>query len=392
MIDGVYLDGIASGIKLSGKRDLGYIFVPDACASACVVTQNVCRAAPVLITERYRHLGKFKAIFFNSGNANMLTGSAGFKTAEQMQHIAADSLGLTLEEVAIASTGKISEPLSLDKIQAGAVRLFQPPHAQDSDACMAAMLTTDLVTKSTHQTAIINGQTVEVAGMAKGSGMIEPNMATMFAFLVTNVAIESELLQEIFSRAVADTFNMISVDSDTSTNDTALMISRPACTIDWADPIQSDLYYKLVYQACRDLALQIVRDGEGMTKLMHVTVRQAPDVAVAQHIVKAIINSPLVKTAVHGGDPNWGRIIAAAGKAPGASACVHVERIALSIAGTCVFQAGEPVAFDTPTLRQHLQASDTVPIELTLGCGSVVVEGWGTDLSKTYIDINVAYT
>jgi glutamate N-acetyltransferase/amino-acid N-acetyltransferase len=249
-----------------------------------------------------------------------------------------------------------------------------------------------LVTKSNHQTAIINGQRVEVAGMAKGSGMIEPNMATMFAFLVTNVAIEPDLLQAIFSRAVADTFNMISVDSDTSTNDTALIISRPVCTIDWADPIQSDLYYKLVYQACRDLAIQIVRDGEGMTKLMHVTVRQAPDVTVAQHIVKAIINSPLVKTAVHGGDPNWGRIIAAAGKAPGASACVNVERIALSIAGTCVFQAGEPVAFDTPTLRQHLQASDTVAIELMLGCGSVVVEGWGTDLSKTYIDINVAYT
>ena len=127
--------------------------------------------------------------------------------------------------MAIASTGKISEPLSLDKIQAGAVRLFQSPHAQDSNACMAAMLTTDLVTKSNHQTAIINGQRVEVAGMAKGSGMIEPNMATMFAFLVTNVAIEPDRLQAIFSRAVADTFNMISVDSDTSTNDTALIIS-----------------------------------------------------------------------------------------------------------------------------------------------------------------------
>ena len=169
------------------------------------------------------------------------------------------------------------------------------------------------------------------------------------------------------------------------------MISRPVCTIDCADPIQSDLYYKLVYQACWDLAIQIVRDGEGMTKLIHVTVRQAPDVTVAQHIVKAIINSPLVKTAVHGGDPNWGRIIAAAGKAPGAAARVSVERMALSIAGTCVFQAGEPAGFDGTALRQHLQASDTVPIELTLGCGSVVVEGWGTDLSKTYIDINVAY-
>lgn len=392
MIEGVYLDGIASGIKANGKKDLGYIFVPDACASACVLTQNACCAAPVLITDKYRRLGKFKAVFFNSGNANMLTGAAGFEAAEQMQQVAAGSLGLALEAVAIASTGKIGESLDLDTVKAGGSRLFQSLETQDVEACMDAMLTTDLVTKSTYQSATINGQKVEVAGMAKGSGMIEPNMATMLAFLVTNVDIKSDALQQIFSQAVSDTFNMISVDSDTSTNDTALIISHPACTINWHDPSQSDQYYQLVYQACRDLAIQIVRDGEGMTKLMHVTVRQASDSDTAQGIVKAIINSPLVKTAIHGGDPNWGRIIAAAGQAPGASACVSVEHMKLAIGGVCVFQAGEPTAFDTHALRQHLQASDTVAIDLALGCGAVDVEGWGTDLSKTYIDINVAYT
>ncbi|MDG2265029.1 MAG: bifunctional glutamate N-acetyltransferase/amino-acid acetyltransferase ArgJ [Candidatus Marinamargulisbacteria bacterium] len=392
MIEGVYLDGIASGIKSNGKKDLGYIFVPDACASACVLTQNACRAAPVLITEKYKKLGRFKAVFFNSGNANMLTGSTGFETAQKMQQVAAESLGLSLEAVAIASTGKIGELLDLDTVNAGAFRLFQSLETQDFEACMTAMLTTDLLNKSTYQSATINGQKIEVAGMAKGSGMIEPNMATMLAFLVTNVAIEPEMLQQIFSQAVSDTFNMISVDSDTSTNDTALIISRPARTINWDDADQFKRYYNVVYQACRDLAIQIVRDGEGMTKLMHVTVRQAPNAALGQQIVKSIINSPLVKTALHGGDPNWGRIIAAAGKAPGASAGVRVDCIELRIANTLVFQSGEPIAINTPVLRKELQESDTVAIDLALGCGTVDVEGWGTDLSKTYIDINVAYT
>ncbi|MBD97524.1 bifunctional ornithine acetyltransferase/N-acetylglutamate synthase [bacterium] len=392
MIEGVYLDGIASGIKSNGKKDLGYIFVPDACASACVLTQNACRAAPVLITEKHKKLGRFKAVFFNSGNANMLTGSTGFETAQKMQQVAAESLGLSLEAVAIASTGKIGELLDLDTVNAGAFRLFQSLETQDFEACMTAMLTTDLLNKSTYQSATINGQKIEVAGMAKGSGMIEPNMATMLAFLVTNVAIEPEMLQQIFSQAVSDTFNMISVDSDTSTNDTALIISRPARTINWDDADQFKRYYNVVYQACRDLAIQIVRDGEGMTKLMHVTVRQAPNAALGQQIVKSIINSPLVKTALHGGDPNWGRIIAAAGKAPGASAGVRVDCIELRIANTLVFQSGEPIAINTPVLRKELQESDTVAIDLALGCGTVDVEGWGTDLSKTYIDINVAYT
>ena len=220
--------------------------------------------------------------------------------------------------------------------------------------------------------------------------MIAPNMATMLGFLATNVAISSQQLQPIFTDVVADTFNMISVDSDMSTNDMCLIFSRPQYQISLADKSQLNAFKELLREACQDLALQIVSDGEGATKRIDVTVSEAASYQQAKQIAKSIINSPLVKTAIHGCDPNWGRILAAAGMPDGIK--LNQKKVTLTLAGEPLIQNGVLCDFDRDQLRQTMTQLSVIPIQLSLALGHAQATAWGCDLSKAYIDINVAYS
>ena len=387
-ITGVYGSAVAAGIKAEGL-DLSYISVPDAVASAGVYTKNAFAAPCVLHNQKVFADRTVKAIVVNSGNANAVTGLEGKKNVARTAEMAAEFLTLSPEEIAIASTGIIGEQLPMEKMETGLKALLSNPTAKDGTLVAEGILTTDTCTKSCFYEKNLNGKVLQVAGVAKGSGMIAPNMATMLSFLVTNVAVSSELLQQELTEAVDSSFNMISVDSDTSTSDMVLCLASGDVSIDdTARGEELQAFIDLLQEACRDLALQIVADGEGSQRIIEVNVLEARSKADAKAIAKSVIDSPLVKTAVHGADPNWGRILMAVGKVE--DVLVEPEKVAVTFQGVAVLEAGAPVAFDRPALAKQM-AAPRVVIDIRLGLGEGESSAWGCELTKGYIDINTCY-
>lgn len=384
----VFAGGIATQIKSNGKRDLAYLFVPHAVGSAAVFTRSAFIAPPLIVTRNALRHGTLKALVVNSGCANAATGKPGLKDAQETATIAARLLGIKANEVAVASTGIIGKRLPMEKIRGGLQTLLASPYQRDGDAAAKAIMTTDLTQKETFVTGTVAGQRVTVAGFAKGSGMIAPNMATMLGFLVTDASVDSKTLTQCLRSAVDNSFNMTSVDTDTSTNDMVLAFS----TGERGKAVRSQRakteFLALLTKACQSLAKQIAADGEGATKLIEVRVRGARNEREARLVAKQIINSPLVKTAIHGADPNWGRVLAAAGKDP--SLKVDPTKVDLNFAGTSVMRRGAIVAHD----RQHIRAlmsGKEVVVALNLNLGKGSATAWGCDLTHGYVDINVSY-
>lgn len=386
-VDGVYASAIAAGIK-PGRKDLSYIYVPDAQASAGVFTKNAFAAACVAYSRECLERGPIKAVVINAGNANAATGELGLRNAQETAEIGAQLLGLSPYQVAVASTGIIGKQLPMDLMRAGLQSLLANPRQQDGRAVAEAIMTTDLVPKEAFRQISIDGGTVTLAGIAKGSGMIAPNMATMLGFVVSDVAISQEHLQPLFRRAISRSFNMISVDTDTSTNDMVLHITNGKSGVPLSSPEALEAYERALTDICIDLAKQIARDGEGATKLISAHVTGAHTEDEAQRIALSIINSPLVKTAIHGADPNWGRVAMAIGK----TADVHLQPdlVCISFAGFEVFRRGAPLAFDREAVRAGLSSAEVL-IAVDLGLGTGCAYAWGCDLTKGYIDINVDY-
>jgi glutamate N-acetyltransferase/amino-acid N-acetyltransferase len=388
-VAGVYASGIAAGIKANGKRDLAFVFVPQACGSAGVFTQSAFAAPPVQLSRQILRKGTIKAVVLNAGNANAGTGKLGLRDARETAKITAQLLGISPSEVAVASTGVIGRPLPMERVRVGLKQLLAKPLVRRGREAATAVMTTDLTRKEVYLTGLVGGKRISVAGFAKGSGMIAPNMATTLGVIATDAKISSVLLSKLLRDAADASFNMLSVDTDTSTNDTLLAFATgqngPRIT---SKRHQQELL-ELLTLACVDLARSIAADGEGATKLIEVTVAGARSLRDARCIAKNIISSPLVKTAIHGADPNWGRVLAAAGKDP--SARVEPQKIDLTFAGVSVMRRGEIVRHNRNRIHK-LMLGKEVRIHLNLNIGKASAKAWGCDLTRGYVDINVSYS
>ena len=389
--------GITAGLKASGKQDLALLLAPEAAVAAGVFTTNIVRAGCVdLCVERLQQSqGTARAVLINSGQANACTGDLGLIDSLRATAALADRLGLAHEEVLICSTGVIGVPIRMDLLLTAIDPLVDAlaANSEAGAAAATAILTTDLVAKSHALELQIGTQLVRFGGIAKGSGMIHPNMATMLAFISCDVAVPAQQWQAMLGRAADNSFNSITVDGDTSTNDSLIAFA--------AGPQLEEQYWPLLEaglnQMCEYLARAITRDGEGASCIIEVLVEGTETNNQARQIARTICGSSLFKTAIHGRDPNWGRIVAAAGRA---GVCFDPEAVALWLGPHQLMANGEPLNFDRPTASLYLQTkgsgkyleSDQVDIHLVVGSGSGVGRAWGCDLSAEYVRINADYT
>ena len=378
--------GLAVGLKPSGKPDLALLLAPEGAVCGGAFTTSVVRAACVdLCSERLESSGgRVRAALINSGQANACTGDRGLIDSQRATAALADRLGLDVEEVLICSTGVIGVPIPMPTLLAGLDPLTIALADHGGEAAAQAILTTDLVEKQVALEADLNGRRVCIGGMAKGSGMIHPDMATMLGFFSCDAGVDPPLWQAMVHRAVKRSFNAITVDGDTSTNDTVLAFAAGAALAD----DQYGVLEEGLTAAMQHLAKAIARDGEGATCLIEVQVEGAVDDASALSVARTVCGSSLVKTAVHGRDPNWGRIVAAAGRS---GVMFDPEAVALWIGDHQLMQAGQPVAFDRDAASASLR-QETVLIRLLLGASPGSGIGWGCDLSDQYVRINADYT
>ena len=383
---GFQASGIAAGLKPSGKLDMALWLAPEQAVCAGSFTTSVVRAACVdLCAERLAATGgQARAVLINSGQANACTGDRGLIDSQRATQALADQLGLDAEAVLICSTGVIGVPIPMPTLLAGLDPLVAALSATGGEAAATAILTTDLVDKQVALEAELGGRRVRIGGMAKGSGMIHPDMATMLGFFSCDAGLDPSIWKAMVGQAVQRSFNAITVDGDTSTNDTVLAFAA-------GDPLDSVHHAALeqgLTEAMQHLAKAIARDGEGATCLIEVQVEGALDEPSAQRVARTIVGSSLVKTAVHGRDPNWGRIVAAAGRS---GVPFDPEQVALWIGPHQLMQSGQPLSFD-PEAASRVLRSETVQIRIQLGDGPGNGLAWGCDLSDQYVRINADYT
>ena len=380
--------GISAGIKASGNPDLALLVSDAPAQAAAVFTTNKATAAPVVVSREHlsRSGGLARAIVVNSGCANACTGADGLAAAREMTAATARLAGCPVEQVLVASTGVIGVALPIDKIAASLPVAFKSLGADQGPQAARAIMTTDPFPKEAAARFAIGGRDAAIGGMAKGSGMIEPMMATMLGFVTTDAAVPRPLLERALREAVHDTFNAITVDGECSTNDCVMLLANGASGLS-VDESGYGAFATAVTSVCRELALGIVRGGEGATKLVTVTVTGAASADDARRAAKAIANSPLVKTAIHGGDPNWGRLIAVAGRAGVEFA---LDRAVVTIGSIVLFDKGRPHDERAADAAAYLEGTDlTVAVDLGAGTASSTV--WTCDLSAEYVRINAEY-
>ncbi|NTU90999.1 MAG: bifunctional glutamate N-acetyltransferase/amino-acid acetyltransferase ArgJ [Chlorobiaceae bacterium] len=385
---GFTLSGINAGIKPQ-RKDLMLLLCDGPASSASVFTTNLCCAAPVELSKRHlaASSGRMRAVICNSGNANAATGAKGLEDARRMAADTASAFGISAEEVLVASTGVIGQLLPTDRITAAMPTLKSASGAQHWRDAAEAIMTTDTFPKFFAVDVALSGGTARIAGIAKGSGMICPNMATMLAFLATDADIEPELLQEHLAAANAVSFNAITVDGDTSTNDmAAIMASNRGPSIARGSE-DSRLFGAALRSVMTMLAQLIVVDGEGATKFVEIRIEGARSDDEARKAAMTVANSPLVKTAIHGEDANWGRIIAAVGRS---GASFIQEELAVWFDALPILKPGLDAGFSEEEAKKVI-SKDAYTITVSLGKGSGAAVVWTCDLSNRYIEINGSY-
>ncbi|GMU24909.1 MAG: arginine biosynthesis bifunctional protein ArgJ [Phycisphaerae bacterium] len=378
----------ACGIKTSGGLDVGILAAEVPCHAAAVFTRNRFCGAPVTVGREHVRGGKLRGIVVNSGCSNVATGKRGIEDAREMCRLAGEGLGAPVKQVLPASTGIIGQFLPMEKVRRGITAaltaLDSGPRAGRQFA--TAILTTDLKVKEACERVRIGRQTVTVAGCCKGSGMIAPNMATMFAFITTDAALPAPLLRTLLGTVANGTFNRVTVDECQSTSDTvALLASGLAAKVPMNE---SGKFAAALWNVCDSLAYQLAADGEGATRVVEVSVEGAKTPADAHAVARAIAVSPLVKTAVHGGDPNWGRIVQAIGAT---DAAFNPERVRVWLNKALLFAKGAPAPGLKPAALSRLMRQKHVPIRVHLGAGKASDRVLTCDLSREYITINADY-
>jgi glutamate N-acetyltransferase/amino-acid N-acetyltransferase len=378
--------GINAGIKKSGAKDLCLVYSEEPAAAAATFTTNIVKAAPVILDMERVQGASIRALIINSGNANACTGQEGYDNAVAMGDTTAAALGILAEEVLVYSTGVIGVQLPIEIVKSGILQCAKQLVSRGDDAAAEAIMTTDNSIKSIFAEIVLSGKTVSIAGMAKGSGMIHPNMATMLSYIITDAAITKEMLTKMHRSSVVDSYNMISIDGDTSTNDTATALANGCAGNPVIDCENED--YKILKEAMNAintyLAKSIAADGEGATKLLEVDLKGATTKDDARACARAIISSNLVKAAMHGSDANWGRILCAMGYSTGQFDPSKAAVSFVSTAGAItVFKDGAPVPFSENEAYAIINCSE-VTISVQLHDGEFEAKAWGCDLSPDY--------
>jgi glutamate N-acetyltransferase/amino-acid N-acetyltransferase len=388
---GFRASGIKAGLKASGSLDMAVIAADGPCAAVGTFTTNRVCAAPVKWCREHLPADDIRAIVINSGNANAATGSQGSANAQRTAERAAALLGCQAEQVAVASTGIIGHQLPMDKIEAGIATAVAGLSAgtEAFQTVAASIMTTDTRPKIVSMRQTIAGQEVTLLGIAKGAAMIGPRMATMLGFLLTDAPLWADALQDILSDSVEHSFNCLSVEGHASTNDTVLLLSSTAAT----DPILQGedvaTFAGMVRSACEELARAIANDGEGATHFITIDVEGCETFEDARTIARAVADSPLVKTAIHGADPNWGRIVSAAGYS---GVAFDEDQLSLWINEVAVYQNGMPVTIEAESLSHSIKSRRDVHLKLVLKSGTEAVRFWTCDLTAEYIRLNADYT
>jgi glutamate N-acetyltransferase/amino-acid N-acetyltransferase len=380
----------ASAIPSGQKDDLCVIHSSLPCDAGGVFTTNKVKSASVVIDQLHLQHNRVQALAINSGNANACTGAQGFKDALQMAKLAADRLDLDPDQVLVSSTGVIGRYLPMNAIRSGIAEACGRLSKEGGAAAARAIMTTDTVPKMVELELELGGTTVRLGGMSKGSGMIHPNMATMLAYVTTDAAVEAGLMGKLVKSIADRSFNQVTVDGDSSTNDTFLILANGAAGNEpiHSGSLEAEQLEMALLEAARQLARAIARDGEGATKLITVKVTDAVSDADARIAARAVASSSLVKTAVHGGDPNWGRIVCALGYS---GAELALDKLHLTVGGQVVFARGSGVDVDLTAVR-HAFEQPEIEIVATLGLADGRAEAWGCDLSEEYVRINADYT
>jgi glutamate N-acetyltransferase / amino-acid N-acetyltransferase len=383
--------GISAGIKANGKPDLALLVSDVPATAAAVFTVNKAQAAPVIVSREHLAAsgGVARAVVVNSGCANACTGDAGMQVARDMAAETARAVNCPADQVLVASTGVIGVDLPIEKIRSGLPAAFRALSAGGGAEAARAIMTTDPFPKEAAAKIAIGGKDVLIGGMAKGSGMIEPMMATMLGFVTTDAQIAQPLLARALKEAVDDTFNAITVDGECSTNDCVMILANGAsgAGVAGSDDAAYAAFLAGLKRVCLELALGIVRGGEGATKLVTVQVTGAASSTEARRCAKAIANSPLVKTAIHGGDPNWGRLIAVAGRA---GVAFELAKAAVTIGSIVLFKDGKPHDENASKAADYLKGTE-LTVGVDLGAGSSASTVWTCDLSAEYVRINADY-
>jgi len=380
--------GIASGLKKNGEKDLGLIFSEGPANVAGLFTRNRVLAAPVLLDKERIRSGICQAVIVNSGNANCCTADRGMDDARAMTRYAAAGLGLSEDQVLVASTGVIGEPLPIEKIRAAVPDLVRSRSPGATDEFARAIMTTDTVPKVVTKQGGMNGESYTVTGVAKGSGMIRPDMATLLAFVCTDVAAEPAALKQMLTEANEGSFNRITIDGDTSTNDTVLLMANGLSGVNLGSPEEREPFQALLNGVLLDLAKMVVRDGEGATKLVEIIVKNAPSDGSARVVADTVAHSSLVKTALFGEDANWGRILAAAGRA---GVMIEPEKVDIYFDDVQMVKKGIGAGrtVEDEATKVLMTSEFTVSIDLNMGSGSASV--LTCDFSIDYVRINADY-
>ncbi|HQU14888.1 MAG: bifunctional ornithine acetyltransferase/N-acetylglutamate synthase [Chromatiales bacterium 21-64-14] len=387
-VSGIRLGTASAGIKRPGRRDLVVIELTAETVCAALFTRNAFQAAPVQVARRHLAAGAPRYLLINTGNANAGTGQAGIQDAEQCCAALAALADCAPDAVLPFSTGVIGESLPVSRIQAALPAAIGALGEDEWPRAAAGIMTTDTVPKGVSRVAAIEGHTITVTGIAKGSGMIRPDMATMLAFIATDAAADPAWLQGCLARSAAVSFNCITVDGDTSTNDACVLMATGRQALPDTDAARQQLE-ELVRSVCVGLAEALIRDGEGASKFITIQVEGAADALEGRRVADAVAHSPLVKTAFFASDPNWGRILAAVGRA--GITDLNLDRVSIYLGAVCIVRAGARAADYLEAEGRTVMAQDEITVRIELDRGSASTQVWTCDLSYDYVRINAEY-
>ena len=380
--------GVVSGLKKNGKKDLGLIYSEFPATVAAMFTRNLVRAAPVLLDQQRTANGSCRAVIVNSGNANCCTGEQGMQDAIRMGRLAAQGLMVDEEDVLVASTGVIGEPLPVEKIETAAPNLIKALAADGLSDFAEAIMTTDTVAKVVSSRGELAGKSFTVSGAIKGAGMIRPDMATMLCFVMTDIVAQPQVLQQTLNKAVDRSLNRMTVDGDTSTNDTVLLMANGHSTVKVISENQKDVFQAVLNEVMIGLAKWLIKDAEGATKLVEIVVKGAKTKAEAHKIADTVANSPLFKTALFGEDANWGRILAAVGRA---GITVDPEKIDIFFGSAQMVKSGFGCGKEAEAEATRVLKQDELTVTIDLNLGQKTETVYTCDFSIDYVKINADY-